>query len=1261
VLQGSATSTGDYPLFYNHTGLDNLYIGCATPILRNANASIDQVIIWNRSLSANEIVMLYSNGAGAYNQAHSDATLKGDVWSVTIIANDGFKDGLPLSSNNLSIILTNISINLNLPSNGTIEKSNRRITNNTITFKCSVTNDVNLVNVSLYHNNTGTWHLNITKNVSGTSYKFLESINGISENNFIWNCYACDIDGVCGFSSANYSLIINNTKVDIIPDPQTFTYNINSSFILNNSWQIIYDSNLEYIANTLEILNNSISETLNLSLEQKNKIEFINNYTNISNHSDSNIFLMLYNDSLIGDYFLAEDSQLFNYSLHIGNKGFNQGYLLFSYNNQIFILGNSSQGIYYGMQSLRQIFEDWSNSLYDFNIIDWPDIEYRIFYYVTSENGDDPTIGLQYLENLSRFKMNGVQFSFSGVFAYTKLDTVFIPYTNYSLKNFIRPILTPVWLAQVENGTEGNAIINESFTFNSSNIAVPNLIENNLFYNLDFENGSVGNRPDNWTNISNSIINGQWLITDQANFSGNQSLMLIRNSSSGSASPEMQQTANVSENSYYLVRFKVKTENSSGSGYYQFNLDRLDINSTIIYYDYLQYSADDDGEWHTINIHVAKHSDVRKLRIRMRPVNIYGTIYVDNLNFFRMNAEMINVLTEGGHIFKVTDLLGTTTYVKDRDYTLNKSGSVMATRADTQNITNRVSVNRLPSGNIGINETVLISYDFIFELTASTWQTINPYVNYSFDYVKEFFRNVSKEFNNSGFSSDKFDISLGQDERRGINVDSRSLAQNKENYVTMYLTLNKLYDSCKEIYPYSKIFFWGDMLINYDNGGDIDYQVRWGGKSGATYYASYLLNKSMIIIPWYYHSTDGLKVMRESANFFNNMGIRIAGGAGGNETNIKYWSAMLNNNTLNSYFYGHSVFYAPFSKGETIKYLAEYSWNNYGGDISDLSADNNYELCNGFDDDDDGSIDEDYNLSNDPNHCGTCGNICSYTNALSSCSNGNCQFDACYGDYYNIDNSEINGCEYFCILTNNAVEISDNLDNNCDGSIDEGLMVATLTPTPGTEELLGGSLKNLLPRVSHSILKVLKNTPVYFDFRNKTVVGKIIIITNKDLENVKIEVKEKDSVSNEYSKEVYKYFEIITYQITDDDIVEAEIEFDVEKTWLENNSEAANILLLRYTDSWNELETSLVSEDDNKYYFKAKTPGFSDFAISFKEQEVIEEQEEVVNQKEEVKEEVIEEVKPIIEEKSYTLWYVLGALVLLGVVGLIVFLILRKE
>ncbi|MBU2589663.1 MAG: LamG domain-containing protein, partial [Nanoarchaeota archaeon] len=27
VLQGSATSTGDYPLFYNHTGLDNLYIG----------------------------------------------------------------------------------------------------------------------------------------------------------------------------------------------------------------------------------------------------------------------------------------------------------------------------------------------------------------------------------------------------------------------------------------------------------------------------------------------------------------------------------------------------------------------------------------------------------------------------------------------------------------------------------------------------------------------------------------------------------------------------------------------------------------------------------------------------------------------------------------------------------------------------------------------------------------------------------------------------------------------------------------------------------------------------------------------------------------------------------------------------------------------------------------------------------------------------------------------------------------------------------
>ncbi|MBU2589662.1 MAG: FG-GAP repeat protein [Nanoarchaeota archaeon] len=242
-------------------------------------------------------------------------------------------------------------------------------------------------------------------------------------------------------------------------------------------------------------------------------------------------------------------------------------------------------------------------------------------------------------------------------------------------------------------------------------------------------------------------------------------------------------------------------------------------------------------------------------------------------------------------------------------------------------------------------------------------------------------------------------------------------------------------------------------------------------------------------------------------------------------------------------------------------------------------------------------------------------------------------------------------------VTLTVVNVEDCGDGTCESSetcsscqADCGFCVASSGPSS-------------LPKAKHIVAKINANEKTEFNLGDNTIVKKVNVKANKDLDNVQIEVKEKASVTNEYSKKVYKYFEIITYQITDDDIAEAEIEFDVEKTWLENNSEAANILLLRYKESWNELETSLVSEDDNKYYFKAKTPGFSDFAISFKEAEVVEEQEEVVKEvvKEAVEEAVEEVIEEPVEEKSYTLWYVLGAFILLGIIGLVVFLILRKK
>ncbi len=60
--------------------------------------------------------------------------------------------------------------------------------------------------------------------------------------------------------------------------------------------------------------------------------------------------------------------------------------------------------------------------------------------------------------------------------------------------------------------------------------------------------------------------------------------------------------------------------------------------------------------------------------------------------------------------------------------------------------------------------------------------------------------------------------------------------------------------------------------------------------------------------------------------------------------------------------------------------------------------------------------------------------------------------------------------------------------------------------------------------------------------------------------------------------------------------------FKVEKSWIQDKKiDKSSITLNRYSDkTWNQLPTSLSSEDDKYLYFTAQTPGFSPFAITGK-------------------------------------------------------------
>ncbi len=89
------------------------------------------------------------------------------------------------------------------------------------------------------------------------------------------------------------------------------------------------------------------------------------------------------------------------------------------------------------------------------------------------------------------------------------------------------------------------------------------------------------------------------------------------------------------------------------------------------------------------------------------------------------------------------------------------------------------------------------------------------------------------------------------------------------------------------------------------------------------------------------------------------------------------------------------------------------------------------------------------------------------------------------------------------------------------------------------------------------------------------------------------------------SDEVYKYLNIWVGNsgfATPSNIENSVISFKVEKSWIQDKKiDKSSITLNRYSDKkWNQLPASLSGEDNKYLYFKAKTPGFSPFAITGK-------------------------------------------------------------
>jgi Notch-like protein len=95
------------------------------------------------------------------------------------------------------------------------------------------------------------------------------------------------------------------------------------------------------------------------------------------------------------------------------------------------------------------------------------------------------------------------------------------------------------------------------------------------------------------------------------------------------------------------------------------------------------------------------------------------------------------------------------------------------------------------------------------------------------------------------------------------------------------------------------------------------------------------------------------------------------------------------------------------------------------------------EICDGKDNNCDGRKDEGFQLDNDTNNCGQCGNVCTFPNANGLCANGMCAVSGCVMGFKDLNKNGADGCEYKCPVYPPVAETCNGKDDDCNGMIDD--------------------------------------------------------------------------------------------------------------------------------------------------------------------------------------------------------------------------------
>ena len=231
----------------------------------NFNGSIDEVKIYNRSLSAEQISAIYSAGMASHNLESivSQETEIGETWQVALTPNDMFDDGLTVLSNELTIVdagpedPTNVVLT-------SLDGSNE----SDVDLNCSAyIIDLDTNQITVYVN----W---IKDGISQYNYSFANQNNAttfytlLNNNNLtlgdVWKCSVKSGDGTTNSSwvdSNELTIIdITNPEIIILSPNATFAYDF-----LDLDFNISVSDN-----ENISMCFYSINETTNISMIEIN-------------------------------------------------------------------------------------------------------------------------------------------------------------------------------------------------------------------------------------------------------------------------------------------------------------------------------------------------------------------------------------------------------------------------------------------------------------------------------------------------------------------------------------------------------------------------------------------------------------------------------------------------------------------------------------------------------------------------------------------------------------------------------------------------------------------------------------------------------------------------------------------------------------------------------------------------------------------------------------------------------------------------------